>query len=112
MKRGTLLDTQHFLGDKEFALFGHLDAMEIPAELILDLPPVSHLQHRWGKWVRPGRLDLWILVSQRAYARGLFPITLVIKGEAPDKSLDKILNKIRIRFYRHPTWRKPQRPND
>lgn len=117
MKRGTLLDTEYFLGEKEFTLFGHLDEMETPAEIILDLPPVSHFQHRWAKWVRLGRCGCnlpnpWTLVIQRAYARGLFPITLVIEGEAPEETLDKRLRKIRLRFYRHPTWRKPQRPND
>lgn len=114
MKRGTLIDDQDFLETKEFALFGHC-SMDEAAETLVDLlPPVNHLEHRWGMWVRLGS-DPWSLVSQSAYARGLFPITLVCEGEEPEPRLVKYFresNFYRLRLYGYATCRKPQRPND
>jgi hypothetical protein len=115
MKRGTLIEAQHFLGT-EFALFGHCSMGEAVETLGESLPPVSHLEPRWGMWVRLGS-DPWSLVSQTAYARGLFPITLVCEGEEAELPLDlaKYFREskfYRLRLYGYATCRKPQRPND
>ena len=114
MKRGTLLDTEDSFGVRDFTLFGHCSTDEAAETLGESLPPVTHLEHRWGMWVRLGS-DPWSLVSQYTYARGLFPITLVIEGEAPEPALVEYFRKsrfYRLRLYGYSTWRKPQRPRD
>ena len=112
MKRGTWISKPAIpLGEMhllDYVLFGHCSEAEVQQAIETeDLPPVYH-QHRWGMWVKTGwfgQESIWSLLSQRSYARGLFPVTVL-------DDLEPLGSNLKIQHYRYPKSRKPERPHD